>query len=782
MFTFPAKLYRRFGGYLVVPILLITAFAFIMVGRVTFRSGFTLFLPSNDPYRLLEEHVSRTFSQDNLIIVALDVDSLIAPADLLRIQQVVQDAREVPGTSSVVSLTNLEDLYLEGETLERRLIYQPELDSEAALLTERVMSTPLFREFFVSKDGTALYTYVVPETDVVPAVYGSALVSALEAPELHFFGDSVVKAYVSRAVMEELILLGALALVVVFLVEVIISRSFLVGLVLSVASMVPAIWTLALFPLLGTAVETNTMMVPVIVLVLATSYGIHIYRYHALGHADMADTLDHVAPIVMAAGFTTIIGFVSLLVTPSRILTQLGTLIIFGVSAALITSFLLLPPILDPLTRRLRRRARTRPRRGERARQDRLPQPLRWLSQPAKHPVRRLVIVGVIVAGLAASIPAVRSGYSTRDTFRKGTTISQTVQYFQERAGATHDLQVYMDTGEEYGLVYFDAYQTLRSVEQHLEADPLIARSISYVDFVEFMVGRLAGSLEPIQPKNDAEVGEAMELLSGEGVGLSFEALVDTTWQQTRFLLQANVPSISDAEGVDAVESLLVTVRSLFGASTDLWAAGGRRHVGFQPEQFASAAVLGVPVENLQYIRYLTRSQFMSLIALAPLIVGFLVVVFRSLKWAVLSLTPTMVGVVVYFGVLGLSGILHDPIHVFMVAALMGVANDDVLYYVLVFRRERLTAEFSDAIAATVHKTGAAIIQTTLILVAGIATFYFSRFILLGRAGLVVTIGLLAATTTTLVVIPAILQLGPGKRWGKRAQRKRSGLEEIAPQ
>jgi predicted RND superfamily exporter protein len=61
----------------------------------------------------------------------------------------------------------------------------------------------------------------------------------------------------------------------------------------------------------------------------------------------------------------------------------------------------------------------------------------------------------------------------------------------------------------------------------------------------------------------------------------------------------------------------------------------------------------------------------------------------------------------------------------------------------------------------TVHKTGAAIIQTTLILVAGIAVFYFSRFILLGRAGFVVTMGLIAATTTTLVVIPAVLKLSP---------------------
>jgi hypothetical protein len=131
------------------------------------------------------------------------------------------------------------------------------------------------------------------------------------------------------------------------------------------------------------------------------------------------------------------------------------------------------------------------------------------------------------------------------------------------------------------------------------------------------------------------------------------------------------------------------------------------------------------------------------------------------------------------------TGFLHDPIHVFMVAALMGIANDDVLYFVLVFRREYANRSFAETMTVTIHKTGAAIIQTTLILAAGIATFYFSRFILLGRAGLVVTLGLVAATTTTLVVIPAVLRLTPrllaNTRTGATANappRSNTGSEE----
>mgnify|MGYP006274856465 FL=1 len=734
-----------------------------MIGQVSFRSGFSLFLPEDDPYRLMEERVAEAFSQDDLVIVAIDVEELISPGALRRISALVEEAQDVAGTASVVSLTNLQDLYLRDGVLEQEPVYRPQEDPEAQALSERVLGTPLFREFFVSADEQALYTYIVPDPDINAAEYGEALISALDSPDRHFFGDAIAKAYVSRAVMEELVLLGTLALIVVLIVEIIISRSLIIGLVLSLVSMVPAVWTLAFFPLLGSAVESTTMMVPVIVLVIATSYGIHIFRYHALGYGDMGDTLQHVGQVVLAAGFTTMLGFVSLLVTPSRILTHLGTLIIFGIFASLVTSLLLLPPLLSILSGRIRRRVHPdgdgagsgEPRR----RFDR--RALEKLMEPPRRPILRLTVAGLLLIAFVALIPRVQAGYSARDTFRGRTDIARAVSYFQARAEASHDMEVYLDTGQEYGLVYLDAYEELREIDQMLEADPAVARSFSYVDFVEFMLGRLEGRLEPVEPESEAEIGEAMELLSGRSVGLSFNALVDDGWQRTRFLFQASFPAITDPDGVSAVEELLDRIRGFFGASAVMEPESGERQVGFEPADFTSGAVLGVPVENLQHITYLSRSQILSLMAFAPIIVGFLILVFRSVPWAFITLLPTVAGVIVYFGMLGLTGFLHDPIHVFMVAALMGISNDDVLYFVLVFRREAATQDYAGSLRTTVHKTGGAIVQTTLIIAAGVAVFYFSRFILLGRAGLVMTISLLAASATTLTVIPAILKATP---------------------
>ena len=164
---------------------------------------------------------------------------------------------------------------------------------------------------------------------------------------------------------------------------------------------------------------------------------------------------------------------------------------------------------------------------------------------------------------------------------------------------------------------------------------------------------------------------------------------------------------------------------------------------------------------NLHHIGYLARSQGISIAVFLPLLAVFLMIAFRSFGWAILTLTPTIVGIFVYFGTVSLLGFLHDPIHVFMVAGLMGVSNDDVLYFVIVFRDQIRTHDFSTALTNTMRRTGVAIVQTTMIIVGGLTAFFMSDFVLIVRAGGVAILSLMAASAVTLFVVPSILKLSP---------------------
>jgi len=354
----------------------------------------------------------------------------------------------------------------------------------------------------------------------------------------------------------------------------------------------------------------------------------------------------------------------------------------------------------------------------------------------------------VVLIPFALAIPSIRAGFSARDTFRSGSAVAETVDYFVERSQSNQQIQIVFDTGVEYGLVNLETYNELKAMEQILVEDDTIRLSTSYVDFVEWMNGRLQGEIGPVAPQSDAEIGEAMELLSGEGIEDLFDAIVDVEWRQARFLLQVSLPNLSSPQGAVAIEELSARVSGY--------------HDSLTPD--IRVTLLGEPFANLKYSEYLARSQYISVLAFLPILLVFLLFVFRSVGWSLITLIPTFVGIIVYFGTVAIFGYLHDPGHVFMVAALMGVSNDDVLYFVVIFKDKSRFLSYGRTLKQTASRTGVAILQTTLLISAGIAVFFFSESGLLARAGMVAIIAMWAASMTTLLVLPAVIKLLPAMR------------------
>ncbi|MFW5689815.1 MAG: efflux RND transporter permease subunit [Spirochaetota bacterium] len=778
----PLALYRRFGAWLILPFLLISVVAGVTLRGLTFDAGYGTIIPENDEYRRLERRVEEQFGRGSLVIVAVDIAGpgtdpdatpVLTQADLERVWDVTRTALAVEGTGTVVSLANLQDLVLEDETLVDRRLYDPN-DPDMETLNERVMQTPLFRKLFVSGDGRALFTYVVPAEGVAPNPYGGRLLGAFDGTGVHLFGDAVVDHLVTQTSIREMLLLGLLALGVVLIIQTIITRSLAGGLILSTVSIVPGLWTLALFPTFNEPVGTTNLVVPVIVMVLATSYSIHLYRYWVhTGHV-MEPALDRVSGVILAAGLTTIVGFLSLSVTPSEFLRDLGFFIVAGTIAALICSLVLLPPILHWWRGRGAGAAAfggpaapgAASRSGDPGRDDAdhadlppvdaapLPAapPTRLarlsLKHAPAHPVRTLVVFALLVVLFGAAVPLVRSRASYRDVFVHNHPVSQSVTYFQARTGTDHELSLTVETGEEYGLVNPDLFMQVKRFQEELPEVAPGSYAVSYVDLVEWLLGRLDGSLEPVTPQSDAEIGEALELLSGQRIGLSFESLVDRNWQAARLSLWVGVALRQERGGLGVRQGR---------SEAELVLDEIREHARGSVET-AETELVGWPVLLLRRTVYMVQSQVLSLGLFALFLVGFLLFLFRSLPWALLAGIPTLVGVIVYFGLMGWLGILHDPMHVLMVCALLGVSNDDVLYFLIVYRRARVAHSYHRAIEQTYHYTGIAIVQTTLIIGAGVAVFYGSSVHYLGWAAMLLTFGLFAATATTLFVVPVILR------------------------
>ncbi|MFW5849485.1 MAG: efflux RND transporter permease subunit [Spirochaetota bacterium] len=738
MWDLPARVYREQRLLAVLPFAALTIVAVLLTGRLTFDSGYGTIIPHDDEYRRAERAAQERFGGAEPIAVALETEGKTGSSLLERLEELRLAAEALPGVESTVGLTTLEDLFLTGSTLDRRRLYEPGGDAGTAVL-DRVRATPLFRKLFLAHDGDAVFTYVIPAAGEHSVRLAATVIDRLQDTDVHFYGDPVVHHYVVSTAAREFVTLGLLALAIVLAIQIVIARSLLGGVILAVSSALPALWTISFFVLFGDPINITTSAVPVIVLVLATSYSIHVYRHVRQHDFAIEDALAEVTRVVLAAGITTVVGFVSLLVTPSEFLRQMGLYIVLGTLAAVAGGLFLLPQLLRLWDARRRRSVADRAE-GTRIEPD-VPVSDEALERP-KPTVRtgvlpvRLVVFAAVVIAIGAGIPAVESRASYRDAFVDSHAVSRAVEYFRERTGADHELSVVMDTGSEYGLVDLATYERVRGFQESIDALPSGAYSVSYVDFVEWLLGRLDGSIEPAQPRDAAEIGEAMELLSGRGAGLPFSSLVDTEWRRTRVMVWANLATSGSAtEDLAAIRR--VAAGSLPGAEVGL---------------FGRAAV------NERRTHYLVRSQLLSVGLFFAFLATFLFLVFRDLRWVVVAALPTIVGVVVYLGFMGWLGILHDPTHVIMICAVLGVSNDDVLYYLIVFRRTSAASPDRDPYTITFHRTGVAIVQTTALIAIGVSVFYWSSVSYMSAAAALLTAGLSAATATTLVVVPWLLR------------------------
>ncbi|MFW5789366.1 MAG: efflux RND transporter permease subunit [Spirochaetota bacterium] len=733
----PRLAYRRLRGYIVIPFVLVTLASVLALGSLEFRSWFDPIMPQNDPYMRRLREVEATFGAQGMILGAVEVGETIDDAELARIDRLTRVGAAVEG-GSVVSPTNLHDLFLEGDTLVERRLYDPDAASQEVLRT-RLLGTPLFRKLFVSADGRALLLYFIPAGNADALEYAAHLLSTLPGDDIRLFGDAVLKHVATTTAMSELLMIGLVALALVFVIESIITRSLGGGLLLTSVSLVPALWTLGLFALVGTPVSVSTIPVPIIVLVLATSYGIHVHRHVAASGFRVERALGPVTGVVAAAAFTTFVGFLSLTVVPSAFLREVGWFIALGTIEAMLCALFLLPRLLGWWVARHKFSA--------------APDRLHLAGLSSRSPALRLTILGVVATLLVLGFPNIRARQSSRDAFRPSHPISRTVHYFQERTNADHELELIVDTGHEHGLVEPQFFDSVGRLQEQLAREDTSVHSVSYVDFVTWFLGRHDGRLEPISPQTDAEIGEAMELLSGRETVLGLESLADASWREARIVLWAPVatrqerlrPALVGRAGDPEGGSILDTIE-----------AEARRLLSTERIE-----LVGLPVESVRQTAYLVRSQVLSLVLFGAFLVVFLLAVFRSLRWALTATLPTAVGVVVYYGLLGWLGLLNDPTHVIMICALLGVSNDDVLYFLIVYRRERAARGHDEAFAETIHRTGVPIVQTTGIIAAGVAVFYASALRYLGEAAFVLTAGLFAATATTLFVVPAILSWLP---------------------
>jgi uncharacterized protein len=155
----------------------------------------------------------------------------------------------------------------------------------------------------------------------------------------------------------------------------------------------------------------------------------------------------------------------------------------------------------------------------------------------------------------------------------------------------------------------------------------------------------------------------------------------------------------------------------------------------------------------------LVSSQVRSFSFTFLVIFGLFLLLYRDVRIALLCLIPNVLPVAATLGLMGLLNIPLDVSTVLVASVSFGIAVDDTIHFVGTYQDFRKTSDVRTSIDSAFLAVGNPLIMNTLLFAGGFFVMVFSDYRPMAFLGVFVSVNVILALISDLVVLPAILLL-----------------------
>ncbi len=809
-----------------------------------------------DPSLELYRQVIDEFAAEDFVLITWQPHApLLSPESLAPLRRMADELRELDGISSVVTVLDVPLLKSPPVTLSDITskdplpsLEQPGIDLDLVLL--ELTTSPIYADLLVSRDGLVsavqinlqydeLYYDILStreslrikrnreglsvdeqrtlreaeaafKTHSAVALERDSLVVAkvreiaaryTEHAKLFVGGVPMIAADMVSFVRSDLVVFGSAILGIMMVALAVIFRRVrwvVIPLATCGATSVIMLGMLGALDWRMTVISSNFVAV---LLIITLAITIHlIVRYREL-HADDPDgdlhervllTIQLMAIPCIYTGITTIVAFISLVVSGLQPVIDFGWMMTVGIVVAMLMSFILVPCLMlvwpkgrphhhtgsDPvLTAHFSRLA-------------------------DRHGRGILVVSALLVILTAVGISRLEVENRFIDYFRKSTEIYQGMELLDSKLGGTIPLDIVltppdMDTplpGLENVAPAADALPVADDDPFAQDSESFIAPAAAVDDLADddwddeydSDVDEFAGTGDAFVPSYwfslegmrelDAvhnyldslpETGKVLSLstvfsvvkdLLGDDIGGVELAIVQKSLPEDMKSLMLS-PYFSEN-----TEQARITVR-VKETSKDLRRDELLRAVhaqlvgplGFEPEQ---VQITGMLVLYNNVLQSLYRSQILTLGAVFLAILFMFLVLFRSLSLALITLAPNLLAAGMVLGMMGLAGIPLDIMTITIASIVVGIGVDDCIHYVHRFLREfPVDRDYRATMYRCHNSIGRAMYYTTVTIVIGFSTLVLSNFTPSIHFGLLTVLAMVAAVLGALLLLPLLIIL-----------------------
>ncbi len=780
-------------------------------------SAETLLLENDKDLQFTRMIGERYGTPDFLVIAYSPKSDMLSSATLTDLKNLSNELLELPLVESVTSILNVPLMQSPPKPVKKMLEHIPTLESPDANMTlakHELLNSPIYKNNLISSDfkTTALminlktdeeYRAFLKKRNELRQKEKDGIISVEEKKELRnvirefkFYRDivraihhktikdvrSIMDGYRQNAdlflggvsmisddmityVKKDLKTYGVIVLLLLILVLWIVFRQLhwvLIPVLISAASIISTVGLLGMFDWEVTAISSNFVSLQLIITMSIIIHLIVRYRELILDHPDetqfklVLDTVTSMAKPTFFAVITTIAGFTSLIFSNILPVINLGLMMSAGIAVSLLITYLAFPSVMMLIPKK---------------------KPYTFFE--SKFSVTKIFAVATeryskTIIAVSAAVALFSLGGAGRlmvensfiNYFKPSTEIYQGMAVIDKKLGGTTPLDVIVDFPrdtedkaisdseeneetdefddfeEEYTAIQNDAQywftdskmQTVLKIHNYLESIPEIGKVLSLGTML-----KLGRTLNDGDDLDNFQLAMLYNELPKEFRKIVLDPYVSIDNDQLRFSLRI----------IDSNEELRrdILLKKIKKELVD--------KVGLE-EQNIHLSNLMVLYNNM--LQSLFGSQILTLGAMVLLLFFMFLILFKTIKVALIALVANLVPISVVFGFMGWAQIPLDMMTITIAAISIGIAVDDTIHYIYRYRIEfSKDHDYTAAMYRSHESIGYAMTYTSAAIIIGFLILVLSPFIPTIYFGLLTVLTMFMAIAADLLLLPKLI-------------------------
>ncbi|MFW6289906.1 MAG: efflux RND transporter permease subunit, partial [Mariniphaga sp.] len=359
-----------------------------------------------------------------------------------------------------------------------------------------------------------------------------------------------------------------------------------------------------------------------------------------------------------------------------------------------------------------------------------------------RHHRRTVYIVAVLILGAGIyGITFIKSSGYMVDDIQHDDPIYKDLNFFEANFEGLMPLEIMIDTKQPGGVMQLATFKKIDQLEQRLAEYPELSPPLSLLNLLKFSKQAFYNGNEKYYTvPNNREINFIMQYAGSNQTDVNLlHSFVDSAQQVTRISLR-----MKDV-GTARMEELYAS----FNADIDSVFTSGNYEV----------TATGSSITFFRGTQYLLRSLFTSLGLAILLISVFMAVMFSSWRMVLMSLIPNIFPLVFTAAIMGFTGIPIKASTILVFSIAFGISVDNTIHFLAKYRQELKVTGWNIrlAVVLALKETGVSMFYTSVVLFFGFGIFALSGFGGTQALGILVSITLLVAVTSNLVLLPSLL-------------------------